>query len=400
MASRTATRSGRPPAKKDARPPARGRRRTEQRSRPRAAAPLWHGPAGLLAVVGLLCLIGLMMVLSASAVHALREYGSSWYFFQRQLAYIGLGAVALVAAARLDYRNWQRLATPMLAVCTALLVLVLIPGVGITVSGSARWLGVGPVQFQPSEMTKLALAAFGATLLAKRSDQVDQVGRTMWPVLWVFGGFGLLTMLQPDMGTTLVLAASTFTMLYAAGLPLRSLATTGVLGAALVFVLGWIEPYRRARLTAFLDPWADASNTGYQVTQSLAALGSGHLWGVGLGESRAKWGFLPNAHTDFILAIIGDEAGLVGTLLVVALFGGFATIGVRTALRAPDRFGALLAIGITGWIVSQAVINMGAVVQLLPVTGVPMPFVSYGGSSLVIVMAATGVLINIARQAR
>jgi cell division protein FtsW len=207
-------------------------------------------------------------------------------------------------------------------------------------------------------------------------------------------------MMQPDMGTTLVLASIVFGLLFASGTRIRTLAVllTGSLTGAVL--LGLAEPYRRARLLSFLDPWAHRSDQGYQVVQSLVGLGSGHLWGVGLGASRAKWGFLPNAHTDFIFAIIGEELGLIGSLLVVGLFGTLAFLGIRTAARAPDRFGRFLAVGITGWIVCQAFINIGAVIGMLPVTGLPLPFVSFGGSSLVIVMVATGLLLSVAARER
>jgi cell division protein FtsW len=220
------------------------------------------------------------------------------------------------------------------------------------------------------------------------------------PVLAAFSACAVLVMAQPDMGTTLVMGCIVFALLFIGGVQLRSMAALLATGAFGAFVLGMLEPYRRARMLAFLHPLADTSNTGYQSLQGLVALGSGGLTGSGLGASRAKWGFLPNAHTDFIFAIIGDELGLIGTLLVVALFVALAVLGVRAAARAPDRFGALLAAGITAWLVGQAVLNIGAVIGLLPVTGVPLPFVSYGGTSLVIAMALVGVLLNIARQSR
>jgi cell division protein FtsW len=207
-------------------------------------------------------------------------------------------------------------------------------------------------------------------------------------------------MLQPDMGTMLVVMAIVASLLFVGGTPLRQLSAllvTAVFGAV---VLGLVAPYRRARLLSFMHPFKDASNTGYQVVQGLVGMGSGGLWGIGIGASRAKWGFLPNAHTDFIFAIIGDEVGLAGTVGVVALFVAFAVFGVRAALRAPDRFGALLAAGITTWVTVQAFINIGAVIGILPITGVPLPFVSFGGSSLVLLMGVVGILLNIARQER
>jgi len=218
------------------------------------------------------------------------------------------------------------------------------------------------------------------------------------PILLAPGAASLLAMVQPDMGTTIVIGFTVLALLFAGGVPLRIMAglMSGLAVSALA--LGLHASYRRARLLSFLNPWKDAANTGYQSVQSLVGLGTGQLTGVGLGASRAKWGFLPNAHTDFIFAIIGEELGLVGSLLVVVLFAAFAVLGVRAAVRAPDRFGSLLAVGITAWIVGQAVLNIGTVIGLLPITGVPLPLVSFGGSSLVITMAAIGVLVNVTRH--
>jgi cell division protein FtsW len=271
---------------------------------------------------------------------------------------------------------------------------------GVAVGGATRWLGVGVVRVQPAELAKLALLVFTADLLARRLDHVGDWRLTTAPVLAVLAVVGGLVLLQPDMGTALVLGVIAFAVLFVAGTPLPTMSLL-LAGSSLVsLVFAFSAPYRRARLTAFLSPWSDPGNTGYQIAQSLIGQASGGLTGVGLGASRAKWGFLPNAHTDFIFAIIGEEVGLLGSLLVVGLFVGFAVLGVRAAVRAPDRFGTLLAAGITAWIVGQAVVNIGAVVGVLPVTGVPLPFVSFGGSSLVITMAATGILLNVAHQGR
>jgi cell division protein FtsW len=366
----------------------------ERRRRRHSAPPTW---IVLATVVGVLCAIGLVMVLSASSVDALRRYGSAWLFFRRQVMWTAAGTIALIITARTDYRRWRKLGPLLLVVSGGLLLLVLIPGVGITVSGSTRWLGVGAWRMQPSELAKLAVLFFTADLLAKRADRMHDTRVTLRPVLLVFGGAAFLVMRQPDMGTTLSIASIVFVMLFVAGLPMRSVIGLVGGGAGLALLAGMAAPYRRARLMSFMDPFANASTSGYQVAQSLVGLASGRLAGVGVGASRAKWGFLPNAHTDFIFAIIGEEMGLLGSLLVVGLFGTFAMLGVRAATRAPDRYGTLVAAGITGWVVAQAFINIGAVIGILPVTGVPLPFVSFGGSSLVLVMAAVGVLVNIAR---
>jgi cell division protein FtsW len=366
----------------------------------RPAQPMPTGFILLLAVVVFLDVIGLVMVLSASSVQSLRNNGSAWEFFARQLLWLLTATGAMVGAMRFDYRRWRGLAKPALGVSLVLLALVLVPGMGITVSGSTRWLGAGSWRMQPSELSKLGVLLYCADLLARRTGKMGDWRLTMMPVLIAFGSVAVLVMAQPDMGTTLATGCIAVTLLWVAGARLSHMFLLVTSTAAVSFIVGIAEPYRRARMMAFLDPWKDASATGYQAAQGLVALGSGQWFGVGVGQSRAKWGFLPNAHTDFIFAIIGEELGLVGALLVVGLFVAFAVFGVRASLRAPDRFGMLLAAGVTAWIVGQAFINIGAVIGLVPITGVPLPFISFGGSALVITMGAVGILLNVARQGR
>jgi cell division protein FtsW len=270
----------------------------------------------------------------------------------------------------------------------------------VTVGGSSRWLGFGSFRLQPSELVKLALVVYLADVLARRLDRDGDASGVLKPVVGIFTVVGALVLKQPDMGTALVIAAVVFGLLFAAGIRGATMAKLGGVAVAAAFVIGMAEPYRKARLLSFMHPWADPTSTGYQVVQSLVGLGSGGLAGVGLGASRAKWGFLPNAHTDFIFSIIGEELGLIGSVLVVGLFVAFAMMGLRAARRAPDRFGGLLAVGVTVWLTAQAILNIGAVIGMLPVTGVPLPLVSFGGSSLVINMAAIGILLNIAAQER
>jgi cell division protein FtsW len=241
---------------------------------------------------------------------------------------------------------------------------------------------------------------FVADVLTRRAKQLDDNRAVLWPILVVFFSFVALLMLQPNLGTTIILASVVLVMLFVGGIPGKSL---GFLIAGLVSgatMAAFLEPYRYRRLVAFIDPWADPLNTGFQTIQSQVSLANGGLLGTGLGAGRAKWGFLPEAHTDFIYAIIGEEAGLAGALIVIALVLSLGLLGVRTALRSSDRLGMLIATGVTAWILVQALINVGAVVGVLPITGVPLPFVSAGGSSLVVTMAAVGVLLNVARQAR
>ena len=365
--------------------------------RRRRALPRPASYVVLCGTVAVLNIVGLVMILSASSVAALSDYGSSWYFFDRQLMWAAFGLVAFIGASSIDYHRWRQWAPFVLAIAIAGLVVVLVPGVGITVNGSRRWLGVGFLRVQPSEVAKLALLCCGATVLARRHEKLGDL-REWMPVLILLGGLGLVVMLEPDLDSAIVLALIGFALLIVGGVRRLHLASLTAIGVGLVTALAFAAPYRRARMFAFMHPWKDQANTGYQIAQSLIALGSGGVGGVGLGAGRAKWMFLPNAHTDFIFAVIGEELGLVGCLLVLALFAAFGLVGFRVARHAPDPFGMLLAAGVTAWIVGQAVINLGAVVGMLPVSGITLPFLSAGGSSLVITMAGAGILANVARQ--
>jgi cell division protein FtsW len=343
-----------------------------------------------------LCGIGLVMVLSASAYTSLVDYGSVWTIFIRQVLWMALGGVALYVTARMDYALWRRVRVLLLVGTLLLLLAVLVPGIGVSAGGSARWIGLGQLRIQPSELMKLALAVFAADLLARRADRVHEPSAVVVPLLVVLGVSSILVLKQPDMGTALVLASIALSLLYAGGVPLKPVLKVLVGIALLAVALGLAEPYRRARLLSFVNPFAHAQGSGYQVVQSLVGLGSGRMFGLGLAGGREKWGLLPNAHTDFIFSVVGEQAGLVGAFAVLGLFAALAWYGLRAAGRAPDRFGALMAVAATCWITSQAVINIGAVIGLLPVTGIPLPFISFGGSSLVITMMAGGILVNVA----
>jgi len=347
-----------------------------------------------------LVVVGLVMVLSASSVEAYEMYGSSFLFFLRQVAYAALGGLALLVTSRMRFHAWERLCVPLLAVTIALLVVVLIPGIGTVAGGSARWLQLGPLTIQPSELAKLAVIAFTAALLSKRWRRLRDPKQLMLPLLPLVGVLCGLILLQPDMGTAMIIVGSVFVLLFAAGARLRHLALGGGVLGVLGFALMYVEGYRWARFISFLNPWADPQGNGYQTIQSLIALTSGGPFGLGLGASRQKWDYVPNAHTDFIFSIIGEELGLLGAMLVLVLFGVLVYAGIRIALRAPDGFGRLLAAGITGWFAIQAVTNLGAVTGLLPITGVPLPFVSFGGSALVVSLGAVGILVSIARAGR
>ena len=373
--------------------------RPEQLIRPRAKRALAarRSAALLLGSTAFLTVAGLIMVLSASSVSSYARYGDSFRFFQRQAAYAVVGVLALTLTSRIRYDAWRRLALPFLLLTVLMLALVLHPGAGIEAYGSSRWFQVGPVTVQPSEIAKLALVVFTAAVVAGRWGRLDELGRLAVPLVPVWLVVCGMVMLQPDLGTTLILSGTVFLLLFVAGVRLRYLAVTGLVGLLVGMGLIMSADYRRVRFLSFLDPWKDAGNTGYQLIQSLIALGSGGFTGVGLGASRQKWQYVPNAHTDFIFSILGEELGLLGEIVVLVAFGALIFAGVRIAAQADDVFGRLLAAGIVSWFGLQALINLGAVTGTLPITGVPLPFLSYGGSSLVVSLAAVGILVNIAR---
>lgn len=353
---------------------------------------------GILLTSTVMVIFGLVMVLSASSVEAYKLYGSSFKFFNRQVFGVMVGFSVMAVLARMDYRLVRHLARPMLGITFVLLIAVLLPGLGVTRGGSSRWLNLGPVSVQPSEMAKLVLIIFAAHVLEKKGRKVLDVKEMAIPVLPATALICLLVIAQPDLGTTIIVASSAFAVLFLSGVRARHVAAMASAGLLAVAALAMTEGYRRQRIFGFLDPWADPLNTGYQNIQGQIALGSGGWFGVGLGASRQKWSYVPNAHTDFIYSIIGEELGVLGTVAVLFLFVWFIYLGVRVAQRAPDRFGFLMAGGITGWIGIQAIVNMGAVSGMLPITGVPLPMISFGGSSLVFTMAAIGMLISIASR--
>lgn len=346
-----------------------------------------------------LCLIGVVMVLSASSVTALQEKGSTWFFFRRQLIWMGLGSACLIITSKVNFRWWAKVSTPFLGGSVLLLVLVLIPGVGRNLNGSSRWLGVGSLSLQPSEVVKFALIIYVASLLARPDRPMTDLNRTLKPVLIVFGVVAVLLILEPDLGTAIICGAVVFAMLVGAGASYLHLGAMATLGGIMVTLASVSTSYRRARVIAFRDPWEDPLNTGYQNLQSLVSIANGGITGVGLGASRGKWGFLPYAHNDFIFAILAEEMGLVGAAFVVLTFAIIGIAGYAVASRVHDRFGALIVVGVVTWVVAQAFVNIGAVIGALPITGVTLPFISLGGTSLVITMAAVGVVLNVAREA-
>ena len=336
---------------------------------------------------------GLVMVYSASSARAMLAAGDPAYYLKRQALYALLGLGSLALMARVDFRTLRHAGGPLLAVSFFLLVAVL--AVGTEVNGARRWLSTGIIDFQPSELAKFALALWVAGLLVRRPVPTS-LGELLRPLGLVVGLACGLILVEPDLGTAIAIAVMTTAMLVVAGTQLRLLLGGVGIGAAIVLTAIWLEPYRRARLFSFLDPWQDPDGAGFQSVQALIALGSGGFFGVGLGESVQKVYYLPEASTDMIFAIVGEELGLFGSLGVIAAFALFGYAGFNVALRCRDPFGKVLATGITALICGQAAVNMSAVLGLLPLTGIPLPFVSYGGSSLVIGLTSVGVLLNIA----
>jgi cell division protein FtsW len=348
-----------------------------------------------------LCLLaaGAVMVYSASSSASLLSgHGDGSGYLIKFVIYGGIGLVLMQALARGGLEAVQR-ATPMLlGVGFVLLVAVKLPGLGVSVNGARRWLGAGPLQFQPSELMKLALLLYSVHLVAARPLTERRLKTIYKPLSLVTGGACLLVLLQPDMGTALVLVFTVAAVLIAAGVPMRHLAVIAAVGIVLVGLFAIVAPYRRARLTSFLDPWAHAGSTGFQAVQGQIALGSGGLLGRGPGQSVQKIFYLPEAHTDFILAVIGEELGAAGVCCLLFLYGLVAYAGLRAAKAARGAYASLLAVGLTSLIVGQATLNVFAVLGLAPLTGVPLPFVSYGSSNLIVMLAAMGLLLNIASK--
>ncbi len=348
-----------------------------------------------IAVVALLSL-GIVMIYSASAIVALDRFGDSAFFLKRQLLWTLLGLGAMSVALTIHYERLRRATPVLLLVVAVALVAVLVPGVGRMAGGARRWITLGPLNFQPAEAAKLVLVLYLANYLTNRGVAVRRIA-TVWPPLLVTGGlFGLLV-LQPDMGSAMMLGGLAAVMLFLGGASLWHLMGLGLAALPpLALVTVW-EAYRVRRLLAFLDPWGDPRGSGFHIIQSLLALGSGGLLGLGLGASRQKFFYLPERHTDFIFAILGEELGLMGTGAVILLFAFVAVRGFRIARAAPDRYGTLLASGITASIVGQAILNIGVASGLLPITGVPLPFLSFGGSSLLTTCLGVGILLNISQ---
>jgi cell division protein FtsW len=348
----------------------------------------------------MLLAIGVVMVYSASSVMALREFGDAFFYLKRQGLFAALGIVAMFFTMNTDYLIWKKYSKVALIGCFILLVAVLIPGIGVVRGGARSWLGIGSFGIQPSEFMKMGMIMFLSKWLSEEQGKITHFTKGLLPPLGLVGlAFGLI-MLQPDLGTGAVLVGASLLIIYTAGARMQHLSYLGLVGLVGFVGLVIAAPYRLKRITAFLDPWQDPLGAGYQSIQSLYAIGPGGLVGLGLGMSRQKYSYLPEPQTDFIFSIIAEELGFIGGALVLALFTLLVWRGMRAAITAPDTFGSLLATGIVGMIGVQVIINIGVVIGMFPVTGITLPLISAGGSSLTLMLTAIGVLLNISRYSR
>jgi cell division protein FtsW len=362
---------------------------------PRKVAPdVW-----LFGAVLSLVLLGVVMVYSASAIVAADRFGDPFFFLKKQLFWAILGGALLWAALRLDYRRLERLVIPLLVISFVLLVLVLVPPFGQSINGTRRWFRIGPLGFQPVELAKFSLVLYLASFLTRRREEIRTFWQGLFPLLLVAGTMALLTLVQPDLGNSLALVVLTLVLAYLAGARVQHMAWIAAAALPLVALAVALKPYRWRRMLAFVNPWDDPQGAGFQIIQSFLALGSGGLFGRGLGESKQKLFYLPEPYTDFIFAILGEELGLIGATLVVGLFAVLIWRGLRVGLRAPDAFGSYLALGITVMLATQTLVNLGVVTGALPTKGLPLPFVSFGGSALLMTMFSAGVLLNISQHA-
>jgi cell division protein FtsW len=361
---------------------------------PRKLTPdLW-----LFGLIVALVSIGVVMVYSASAIMAADRFHDPLHFLKRQAMWVILGMGALWAGMRFDYRRLERFVVPLLAVSFALLVIVLVPPFGQEINGTRRWLRLGPVSFQPVELAKLSLLLYLASFLAHREEAMASFSRGLLPLLLMAGGMAGLTLLQPDMGNAMVLVILALALAYLGGARVMHMGLIAGAALPLCAVAIAIKPYRLRRMVSFMNPWNDPQGSGFQIIQSFLALGSGGWLGRGLGESKQKLFYLPEAHTDFVFAIIGEEFGIAGAAVVVALFTLLIWRGLRIGLRAPDAFGSYLALGLTVMLATQTIVNLGVVTGSLPTKGLPLPFISFGGSALTMTLFSAGVLLNISQH--
>src|SRR3989338_515781 len=351
----------------------------------------------LFTITAILISIGIVMIYSSSSIYAWERYKDTFFFLKRHLVFLIFGIFLAFLAMSMDYRRFRGIAKPLLLFSLCLLVLVLIPEIGREVSGARRWFRFKLFSFQPSELANLAVIIYAGDFIARKGGQIKQFFKGFLPPVCVLGVSALLILRQPDLGTTLAIGIVVFIMLFVSGVRRRYLFSCILAGLPLLYLLVFNVPYRRARILAFLNPWTDPRGTGFQIIQSQIALGSGGLFGIGLGHSRQKLFYLPAAHTDFIFSIIGEELGLLGTFSVIILFIIFIQQGTKIIKNAADKFGYFLALGLVLMISLKSAINIGVSCGVLPTKGLPLPFISYGGSSLIFDLVSVGILVNIAR---
>ncbi len=353
----------------------------------------------LLFSVAALLLSGLIMIFSATTIDSLQA-GDPFYYLKRQLFYLAIGLSLMIAGLRIRYEVYKKMSGLLLLAGVGMLLLLFVPFLGKEVGGAVRWISIGPFSFQPSEFMKFAVVVYIADVLTRNEKNIGDFSRTILPVLGVVGAVVILIMKQPDMGTCLVLFGIMMLMFYFSGVRLSHLFGLLSAGGVAILAASVLSPYRMKRLMAFRDPWQDPQGIGYHITQSLIAVGSGGIFGLGIGASRQKFMYLPEQYTDFIFAIICEETGLIGALVIIFLFLMLIAQGLRIARSAPDRFGFLLASGIVSFMAVQSFVNISVVVGLLPTTGIPLPFISYGGTSLMVMLFSIGVLLNISNSQR
>ena len=343
--------------------------------------------------------MGLLGIASAGVSYGNVRFGDPYYFFKEQLIGLAVGSVLLLFAERIPYGLWRRFVVPLFILALIFLILVFIPGFGTTVYGAARWVDLGIFSFQPSEIMKIAIIFYLAAWLSRRDSRTaGDFYEGFIPFLVILSLVGFLIIKQPDTGTLGLIFCISLSIFFASGANLRHIAGLIVLAFAALAVLIKIAPYRMQRFLVFLNPEHDPLGAGYQMTQAFLAIGTGGWFGVGLGHSRQKFNYLPEPVTDSIFAVLAEETGLLGGAVIISFFLFFLWRGIRVARNAPDKFGELLAVGIVAWVVSQAFINIAAITGLIPLTGIPLPFISFGGTSLAVLMAAVGVLLNISRH--
>ncbi len=348
-------------------------------------------------IVSILISIGIVMIYSASAIYAYGNMGDSLYFLKRHLIYLAIGLVMMFMAMSFDIDRLKKLSKPIILLTIILLVLVLIPHVGKEISGAKRWFRLGPVNFQPSEFAKVAMIMYMADMISRKGTLMKTFFYGYLPAVTILGVIVGLILLEPDLGTAITISIITLILLFVGGLRVWHIAAFFLASLPALYLLLFRVPYRRKRIMIFLNPWADKRGTGFQIIQSFIALGSGGLFGVGLGQSRQKLFYLPASHTDFIFSIIGEELGFIGTASIVILFALFVWQGMKVAFNALGTFEKLLSLGIVSLIALEAIINIGVSAGALPTKGLPLPFISYGGSGLIFHMIAIGLLLNVAK---